>query len=242
MSVPYHPTDRRPLAAREWRASRRAAEWLVRRRVSPNTISLVGMVCAVVAGACLATTNLVPGGTRPAWLIGAILILLRGAANMLDGMVAVASGRASPVGELFNEVPDRISDAAILIGLGYAAGGDVILGYGAALAAVFTAYVRAMVKVAGARQDYCGPMAKIHRMAIAVVVAVYCGVTPVSWQPAWGAARAGLCLILAGCIVTSVRRLGRAATRLGNPPPCTPPPTTGSSASTTPSTTPSPSG
>ena len=38
-------------------------------------------------------------------------------------MVAVASDRTSKLGELFNEVPDGLSDAATLVGLGYAAGG-----------------------------------------------------------------------------------------------------------------------
>jgi phosphatidylglycerophosphate synthase len=39
---------------------------------------------------------------------------------MLDGMVALASCRDSKVGELYNEVPDRVSDAAVFIGVGYA--------------------------------------------------------------------------------------------------------------------------
>ena len=47
---------------------------------------------------------------------------LRLTANMLDGMVALASGRASKVGELYNEVPDRVSDAAVFIGAGLAWG------------------------------------------------------------------------------------------------------------------------
>lgn len=34
-------------------------------------------------------------------------------ANMLDGMVAIESGRASPLGELYNDAPDRIAEAAV---------------------------------------------------------------------------------------------------------------------------------
>src|SRR6478672_1892595 len=51
---------------------------------------------------------------------GAVCVQLRLLANLLDGMVAVASNRTSKLGELFNEFPDRLSDAATLIGLGYA--------------------------------------------------------------------------------------------------------------------------
>ena len=47
-------------------------------------------------------------------------------ANLLDGMVAMGRGVASPVGELFNEVADRVSDTAILLGLGWAAGNPAL--------------------------------------------------------------------------------------------------------------------
>jgi phosphatidylglycerophosphate synthase len=61
-------------------------------------------------------------------------------------MVALASGRDSKVGELYNEVPDRVSDAALFIGAGYAWGGNVVIGYVATILAIFTAYIRAAGK------------------------------------------------------------------------------------------------
>jgi phosphatidylglycerophosphate synthase len=146
-----------------------------------------------------------------------VLIQLRLLANLLDGMVAIESGKASPVGELYNEVPDRVSDAVILIGAGSAVGGDVVLGFGAACVAVFTAYVRAMGKAAGAPQDYGGPMAKPHRMFVLSVIAVYLALAPADWQPGFGnpptrgIVAAALALIIVGGIVTALRRLWRSA-------------------------------
>ena len=55
----------------------------------------------------------------------------------LDGLVAVEYGKGSATGALFNEVPDRIADSAVLVGAGYAATGWVTLGYVAALLALF---------------------------------------------------------------------------------------------------------
>jgi phosphatidylglycerophosphate synthase len=219
------PFERRPLAARQWHVSHVMASWLASRGASPNAISIAGMLAGIAAGICLAATNIAPDWARIGWLLGAGLIFIRGLANMLDGMVAVASGRASRVGELFNEAPDRVSDAAILVGCGYAAGGDPVLGFSAALAAVFTAYVRAIAKVAGSPQDYCGPMAKIQRMAVVLLVALFCGAAPTGWQPLWGQppkfglAAVGLSAIIVGCLVTSVRRLLRAAGQLRKPLP-----------------------
>ena len=93
---------------------------------------------------------------RVFWLIAALGAQLRLTANMLDGMVALASGRDSKVGELYNEVPDRVSDAAVFIGAGYAWGGNVALGYIATILAIFTAYVRAAGKIAGRLTSFAG--------------------------------------------------------------------------------------
>jgi phosphatidylglycerophosphate synthase len=218
MGEPYRPGDRRPIAVREWQVFQRAAGWLAHQGVSPNGISVAGMVCGVAAGGALAATPYLSGlEQRLAWLAAAVLIQLRLLANMLDGMVAIEGGRASPVGELYNEVPDRISDAATLIGAGYAVGSDIALGYSAACVALFTAYVRPMGKAAGAGQQFCGPMAKQQRMFTVTVVAAYDGLAPHDWQPAWGPsgswglAAAALALIIVGGLWTAGRRLRRIA-------------------------------
>jgi phosphatidylglycerophosphate synthase len=211
--------DRRPIAARSWRASQVAADWLVRRGVSANAVSVAGMVAGLAAGAALAATAPLDGlPQRLAWLTAAVLIPLRLLANMLDGMVAIGSGRVSAVGELYNEVPDRVSDSAVLIGLGYAAGGQPALGYLAALAAVFTAYVRALGKGAGAGQEFAGPFAKPQRMWAAIGCAAYCGLAPAEWLPTVGLPAVVLGMVAAGSLVTALRRLGRIAHTLRSAP------------------------
>jgi phosphatidylglycerophosphate synthase len=215
---------------REWKIFQWMARRLAHRGVSANAISIAGMLCGIGAGAALAATDyLPPFGERLAWLLAALLVQLRLLANMLDGMVAIEGGKASPVGELYNEVPDRVSDAATLIGAGYAAGGNPTLGYLAACVALFTAYVRAMGKAAGARQEFGGPMAKQQRMFIVTVIAIYGGLAPASWQPTWtpstesdfalGIMAAGLLVIIVGGIVTVIRRLHRIAATLRKPTP-----------------------
>jgi len=48
--------NRRPIAARRWRISQAAADFLVRRHVAPNAISLAGMAAGLLAGAALWST------------------------------------------------------------------------------------------------------------------------------------------------------------------------------------------
>lgn len=182
--------NRRPLKTRSagWAQALGAA--LARMGVSPNAISTIGVMFAAGGAACfvMAPAN--------AWFyLGAALgIQLRLLANMLDGLVAVEGGRQSATGPLFNEVPDRIEDALLLVAAGYAAALPE-LGYGAALLAFGTAYIRMTGGSLGFAQDFSGPMAKQHRMFVLTVGAVLAAFVPgkpviaaVLWAIAGGAA------------------------------------------------------
>jgi phosphatidylglycerophosphate synthase len=210
MSGSHREVERRPLATRKLGISHVVARKIASTGITPNAISTWGMVSGVLAGIALAMTARVEAQIWW-WLAGAVLIQLRLLANMLDGMVALETAKDSAVGEMYNEVPDRVSDAATLIGLGYAAGSSPTLGYMAACVALFVAYVRAMGKAAGAPQDFCGPMSKPRRMFFATLVALWCGLTPVAWQDlgGWGAPVWILGLIVVGGAFTAVRRLVR---------------------------------
>jgi phosphatidylglycerophosphate synthase len=204
--------DRRPIAARELAVTAALAGWLIRRRASPDAISAAGMVCGVLAGLAFAGTWYWPEAARPLWLAGALLVQLRLLANMLDGMVAVGRGIASPLGELWNEVPDRVSDSAILLGVGIAAQGNWALGLAAALAAISTAYIRAVGKAAGAPSDFRGPMAKQQRMFAVTLLGLWAGLAPAAWQAGFSAAWWVLVIVTALSFLTAIRRL-QGATR-----------------------------
>src|SRR5947207_12418360 len=207
--------DRRPIATRNRKWAQSSTAWLASRNVSPNAISVAGMCACIVGGIALGLTSIVD--YRILWLIAALGAQLRLTANMLDGMVAIASSRTSKTGDLYNEVPDRISDAVVFIGAGFAWGGNITLGYIATILAIFTAYVRAAGKIAGAPNEFCGPMAKQHRMLVITVICVYSAVIPRPWlilhfdNIEVGAMGLGLGLIIVGCCITIVRRLNRIA-------------------------------
>jgi phosphatidylglycerophosphate synthase len=216
--TPSKAIDRRPIATRNRKWAQAATLWLAARNVSPNAISVTGMCACIVAGIALGLTSI--SDYRIWWLIAVAGVQLRLTANMLDGMVALAFGRTSKIGELYNEVPDRISDAAVFIGTGFAWGGNVVLGYVATILAIFTAYVRAAGKIAGAPNEFCGPMAKQHRMFVITLIGLYSAITPRSWQTIaltdsrMGLMTLGLLVIVIGSVITVIRRLDRIARAL----------------------------
>jgi phosphatidylglycerophosphate synthase len=171
------------------------------------------MLVGILGGIALyATSRTVGWDQRMIWLAAAFCIQMRLLANMLDGMVAVALKRASPLGELYNELPDRASDLAIIIGAGYASGGSPVFGYVAACIAVLTAYVRAVGKAAGASNLFVGPMAKPQRMFTLTIISLLMCILPAGYQVEWGAyhlgfAALGLALIIVGGCLTVFRRV-----------------------------------
>ena len=192
------------------------ASALARAGIAPNAISFASVVCAIGAGICFCGTHHLTGWPlRLHWLGAAIFIQLRLIANLLDGMVAVEGKRGGPTGELWNEAPDRVADAAIFIGAGFAAGSVPMLGFGAAVAAVFVAYVRALGASVGAGQIFIGPQAKPHRMFVMTLVAVVMAAVPemhtrVGTEPL-PLMEVALWFVIVGCVMTAWRRLARLA-------------------------------
>ena len=162
-TLPTDAADRRPLKSRSYAWVRRFAAALVRAKITPNGISIFGVVLAIIGFAILWTIS---RGWLPAslgLLLAAVCVQGRLMCNMMDGLVAVEGGLKSKGGDLFNEIPDRIEDALFLAGAGIACG-HVALGLLASVLAVFTAYVRAFGASLGQGQDFCGPLAKPQRM------------------------------------------------------------------------------
>jgi phosphatidylglycerophosphate synthase len=202
------PLNRRPLASRGTSAARISADWLLRMNATPDMISFSGVVFAAGAAAALYHAPGLPW----LWIAAAVLIQLRLAANLLDGLVAVEGGRASALGPLWNEAPDRIEDALILVGFGLAAGAYA-LGLWAAVAALFCAYVRVLGGALGQPQSFAGPMAKQHRMA-AITAGCAIGFVEALAGGGWELTRLLLWGVMLGTAFTAARRLRAIATGL----------------------------
>jgi phosphatidylglycerophosphate synthase len=210
----YQSKDRRPIPARKNPLSQRAAGFLARAGVSANAISILSLVFGLTAGASLAWTATDPAA-RIWWALAAILILLRLLANMLDGMVAMETGKTSAVGELFNEIPDRVSDVAIFIGAGFAAHSSIHAGYAAAVLSLFVAYVRALGNQMGVVGLFIGPMSKHHRMFTLIAICLFYALAPSNWQSlpllTWG-----LWTINIGAVVTILLRIRHIVRRMSS--------------------------
>lgn len=132
----------------------------MRCHVHPDVISYLSILAAVVAAILFWKSGRWP------WLlvIAPVFCYLRLWFNMLDGMVAVAAGKASPRGEILNDLPDRISDVVIFVGVAHSGLMNPILGYWAAIFALLTAYVGMFGQAIGVQREFSGIMSKPWRM------------------------------------------------------------------------------
>src|SRR5882757_4913389 len=133
---------------------------------------------------------------------------------MLDGMVALALGKASWRGEILNDLPDRVSDILIFVGVAHSGLCHVLSGYWAALFAVLTAYVGMFGQAVGVQREFSGIMAKPWRMVTLHVGSwitlgiwttghgnpVFGGLTILDWT---------CVVVIAGCVQTITIRLKR---------------------------------
>jgi phosphatidylglycerophosphate synthase len=154
-------------------------------------------------------------------LLAALLCLARLWLNMLDGMVALAGGTASRRGEIFNELPDRLSDVLVCVGVAHSGLAIPALGYWAAILALLTAYVGTLGQAVAGRREYGGVMSKQWRMfalalaAIVSAIVLIVHATPDPIATARLAVNATLVLVIAGCVQTACVRLAATFRRIG---------------------------
>jgi CDP-diacylglycerol--glycerol-3-phosphate 3-phosphatidyltransferase len=197
---------RRPIKERATGWARGLASLVARTGLTPNQISVLSVLISG-AGAAVVWDH---QGRPLCFFLAALAITLRLICNMIDGMVAVEHNRRSPSGEIYNELPDRLSDSLSLLGVAYACGW-VQLGLWCSLLAVLTAYVRTLATAAGAPADFSGPMAKQQRMKTLIGACLACAYRP-QWM-GWVLPLA-LSLIALGSAWTCWRRTRRAIAHL----------------------------
>jgi phosphatidylglycerophosphate synthase len=201
----YTPTSRRPIASVFRRTAEAVTQFCVRDGIHPDVISYFSIVAALIAEICFWKS----GQSRWLLIVAPLFCYLRLWFNMLDGMVAVAASKASRRGEILNDLPDRVSDIVIFVGVAHSGLMNPLIGYWAAILAVLTAYVGLFGQALGGQREFGGMMSKPWRMVVLSIGAwitfflgpqSFSSFTILDWT----------CLVvIAGCVQTIVVRLKR---------------------------------
>lgn len=155
-------SQRREISSRNTSWARYLARVLAQRDISPNAISKLSIVFALLGcGGMYLTVNF------SHWYIILIIAGVQGRllCNLFDGMVAVEYGKKTPMGGVWNELPDRITDTLLFVATG-AVTSNISAGLALSLFAALTAYLRLLGVTVGTQAYFSGPLAKQHRMAV----------------------------------------------------------------------------
>ncbi|WPU66953.1 CDP-alcohol phosphatidyltransferase family protein [Peredibacter starrii] len=205
-------TARRPLKSRQTAWAKTLSRMIAQAGISPNMISFMSMVFAALSlGSALIGAKT---GERMYPILAALFIQMRLICNLMDGMVAVEFGKKSKTGDLWNDVPDRFADVAIILGAGYLSQQypfAIELAWANGTLAVMTAYLRVLGASLASPHYYIGPMAKPHRMAI--LTAAFIGE---AIYPGGALLYGALIIMVVGQVVTCGRRLSRITVDLEN--------------------------
>ncbi|MGM0398472.1 MAG: CDP-alcohol phosphatidyltransferase family protein [Halobacteriota archaeon] len=158
----------RPLATR---ALRPFVAGAVRLGLSPDGVSVIAFVFAIVAAAGFYVA------TPVAYVLGAVFVFLNGWLDLLDGALARELDVDSPAGDLLDHVLDRYADVIVVGGL--AAGIEqYALGFLAVTGVLMTSYLGTQVEAVGLSRQYGGLLGRADRLALIGLVGFAMAIVP----------------------------------------------------------------
>jgi len=191
LSLPHHE-PRKPFSFKD--TVRQLLYPLVRLlsalRVRPDTLTVLGWTLSVGSAVLFGL-----GYAR----IAGVVMLLGGLFDALDGAVARESNRMSAFGAFLDSTLDRLSEAAIFVGIifFYAAAArpyEALLAGAAMTFSLLTSYARARAEGLGI-ECQVGLLERAGRVVILSVFSML------------GLLTAGLCLVAAGALITTAQRI-----------------------------------
>ncbi|MEX2577863.1 MAG: hypothetical protein WD342_02300 [Verrucomicrobiales bacterium] len=186
---------------------RRVSLFLMGIGVSSEMVAITGMILGILAGLSFMGTS-EEFHLEVFWILGMVFCVLRIACIQVDSILQHPFAERSLEDVFFNELPERVSDAITLIGFGFAMDSSPWLGLAAALAAIFSAYVRSfgVSRGVGERSAARGPMTRVHRLALLSLTSILMAVGVSTGTYALTIPQVALWVIILGCVATILVR------------------------------------
>jgi archaetidylinositol phosphate synthase len=134
--------------------------------VTPNTVTIIGLIVSLVSAWCYYSWTysslLLP--------VAAMLILLSGLFDAVDGIIARTKGKVTVFGGFLDSVTDRYADAMVLAGITLGGLCNPIAGFAALIGSLMVSYTRSRAEAAGVNMAGVGLAERAERMLILAAV------------------------------------------------------------------------
>lgn len=135
--------------------------------VNPNTISWIGLILALLSGVILYFSA--GAGYEYLLLVGALVVIVSGYFDALDGKVAKLAGKAGRKGDYLDHVFDRYADVFMIGGVAFSAWCDPYLGMLALVGVLLTSYMGTQAQAIGAPRLYAGLLGRADRVVLSTL-------------------------------------------------------------------------
>ena len=133
--------------------------------VNPNLISWIGLILALICGVVFYYS----GAPDREWMLilGAVLVIVSGYFDALDGKIAKLAGKCSPKGDYLDHVFDRYADVFMIGGIAVCAYWcNPYLGMVALVGVLLTSYMGTQAQAIGAPRLYAGLLGRADRVVL----------------------------------------------------------------------------
>lgn len=144
-------------------------------RLTPNRISMLGLILAVLAAIAYAEWQF----NQFMLLIATVLLLLSGFCDALDGVIARLYNQATPFGGFLDSLLDRYGDAAVYVGIVVGGLCDSLWGLLALTGSLLVSYTRARAEAAGVKMESIGLAERAER----IIIIAFAGLIAMLWPP-----------------------------------------------------------
>lgn len=136
--------------------------------VNPNMVSWVGLLIALLCGVVFYLS----GNEDREWLlvVGAILVIVSGYFDALDGKIAKLAGKCSNKGDYLDHVFDRYADVFMIGGIAFCGYWcNPYLGMLALVGVLLTSYMGTQAQAIGAPRLYAGLLGRADRVVLSTL-------------------------------------------------------------------------
>jgi CDP-diacylglycerol---glycerol-3-phosphate 3-phosphatidyltransferase len=152
------------------------ADFFIKCEVSPDTVSIVSLICAFFAGLSFYYSP----EYNELTLLAGILVVFNSLFDALDGVIARKSNRATPRGDFLDHVIDRYSDVFIICSIFFARYVSWQIGVAAIVGVLLTSYLGTQAQALNLGRYYGGVMGRADRLVVIIIAAFANSVYPVS--------------------------------------------------------------
>ena len=133
--------------------------------VNPNMISWGGLILAFLSGLLFYFSY----EYHYLLIVGAVVVLISGYFDALDGKIAKLAGKASSKGDYLDHVFDRYADVFMIGGVAVSAWCDPYIGLLALVGVLLTSYMGTQAQAIGAPRLYAGLLGRADRVVLSTL-------------------------------------------------------------------------